>query len=248
MKISLDILIVDVKGKFAHFRKFYTNSSSLSYSIPPRTTIAGMLACILGYERDSYYEIFSKEKLNVGIRKLNPTRKIMQSLNYIKADNPGKIFNPKEHTQIPFEIITSDEGMVSYRLYINHSDKNIMEELEKRIVDKKYYYSPYLGAAPFNCAFEFIDRVEGILMKDKENVVIYSVINKGNVDKCFITLEDKELFLVKEKMPSEFLKDREIQKVDNYIYDENTNSLKVNLNCNYIKLNYKLEEENILFM
>lgn len=244
----MDILIVDIKGKFAHFRKFYTNSSSLSYSVPPRTTIAGMLAGILGYDRDSYYEIFSKEQLNIAIRKLTPTRKIMQSLNYIKADNPGKILNPKEHTQIPFEIITSDKGRVSYRIYINHRDKNIMDELQKRILDKKYYYSPYLGAAPFNCTFEFVDRVQGTLMEEKDEVLIYSLINKESINKCFVTLEDKELFLVKEKMPSEILKNRVIEKVDNYIYDENTNSLKVNLNCNYIKLKYKFIEENILFM
>ena len=49
----MKIIVFDIKGKFAHFRKFYTNSSSLTYGIPPRTAICGILAAILGLERDS---------------------------------------------------------------------------------------------------------------------------------------------------------------------------------------------------
>ncbi|KPA09783.1 CRISPR-associated protein Cas5 domain protein, partial [Candidatus Magnetomorum sp. HK-1] len=39
----LKILSFRLNGRFAHFRKFYTNSSSLSYFVPPRTAIIGML-------------------------------------------------------------------------------------------------------------------------------------------------------------------------------------------------------------
>ena len=51
----MDLLVFDISGKFAHFRKYYTNSSSLTYLVPPRTSIYGLIAGILGLERDSYY-------------------------------------------------------------------------------------------------------------------------------------------------------------------------------------------------
>lgn len=66
----MKIIIFELWGKFAHFRKFYTNSSSLSYSVPPRTTIEGIIAAILGYERDSYYEKFNPDNLYVAVRKV----------------------------------------------------------------------------------------------------------------------------------------------------------------------------------
>ncbi len=65
----MKITVFDLYGKFAHFRKFYTNSSSLTYLIPPRTTIEGIIAALLGYERDSYYDVLSVDKLNIAVKK-----------------------------------------------------------------------------------------------------------------------------------------------------------------------------------
>ena len=172
----MDLLILKVKGKFAHFRKFYTNSSSLSYSVPPRTTVIGLLAAVLGYERDSYYELFPKDKFNVSVKKDSCIRKVMQSVNYIKATSPKNIFQPKDHTQIPVEILTGDDG-VGYTIYINCADKNLMDELEYRVKDNKYVYSPYLGAAPFNCSFQFCRRLDVQLQKSNEPIRISTPVN-----------------------------------------------------------------------
>lgn len=240
----MDLLILRLKGRFAHFRKFYTNSSSLSYSVPPRTTIVGLIAAVLGYERDSYYELFSRANLNISIKKEGNIRKIMQSLNYIKATSPSNIYEPKEHTQIPLEILTGDDG-IKYTIYVNSSNKALMDELEDRVKNNKYVYSPYLGAAPFNCTFEFCRRVDVKLEKSTEMVEISTLINskyivEGSVD----IFESDNLKLLKERMPVEFLKDREIGDMASYIYDENGSSLSLRLNTEFIRL----ENENIVFM
>ena len=42
----MKILTFRLQGKMAHFRRYYSNSSALTYTIPPRTTvlnIAGLL-------------------------------------------------------------------------------------------------------------------------------------------------------------------------------------------------------------
>lgn len=240
----MDLLILKLKGKFAHFRKFYTNSSSLSYTVPPRTTIIGLIAAILGYERDSYYEIFSKDNLKVSIKKDNPIRKIMQSVNYIKATSPKSIFEPKEHTQIPLEILTGDDG-VKYTIYISGSDKSLMDELEYRVKNNKYVYSPYFGAAPFNCIFEFCERIDAEPKKSEELVKISTLINsKYIVEGSIDIFENDNLKLLKERMPVEFLKDRDIGSMASYIYDENGHPLKVKLNTEFVRL----KDENIVFM
>ncbi|RMD02174.1 type I-B CRISPR-associated protein Cas5 [Clostridium autoethanogenum] len=240
----MDLLILKVKGKFAHFRKFYTNSSSLSYSVPPRTTVIGLIAAVLGYERDSYYELFSRDNFNVSIKKDSCIRKIMQSVNYIKATSPKSIFQPKDHTQIPVEILTGDDG-IKYTIYINCGNKNLMNELEYRIKNNKYVYSPYLGAAPFNCTFQFCHRFDVQPGKSKKLVQISTLINSKYIATGSIDIfENDNLKLLKERMPVEFLKDREVGDMASYIYDENGHPLKLKLNTEFIKL----KDENIVFM
>ena len=79
------IIMFKLSGKFAHFRKFYTNASSLSYLIPPRTVIIGLIASILKIPRDEYYDIFNEDNLKVSvcIPKNLEIRKQTQSLNYL---------------------------------------------------------------------------------------------------------------------------------------------------------------------
>ena len=103
----LKLLSFRVSGQFAHFRKFYTNASSLSYMIPPRTVIIGMLASVLRYERDSYYEVFCPDKfrLSAAVTPGTQIKKKMQSLNYLHPDYFKflEIFN--KVTNIHLEII-----------------------------------------------------------------------------------------------------------------------------------------------
>lgn len=245
-----EIIIFDIKGHAAHFRKFYTNSSSLSYSIPPRTTIAGIIAAILGLERDTYYDEFSAENIDIGVRKNNKTRKILQSVNYMKITSNKHFEFPENHTQIPFEIILGEEDILSYRIYVSTQNQYIMNELEERLENKKYHYSPSLGALPFNCSIHYIGKVQGEIKQEKE-AFISSIIPISKIADRGIRIEDineKEVILVKERMTRDFKKQREIKSVESYIYDENTNKLPVKLNDFYVRLKYKSTEENILFM
>ena len=80
------VIELKVSGKFAHFRKFYTNSSSLSYLIPPKTVVIGLLASILEFERDSYYDVFNDLFISVLIPRGFQIRKQFYSVNYLHND------------------------------------------------------------------------------------------------------------------------------------------------------------------
>lgn len=132
----MDILSFELCGKVAHFRKFYSNASALSYTLPPRTTILGLLAGILELPRDSYYgedTCHNLDSLLIGVRLNTSIRKAFQKLNYLKiGDSSGKITMPNSlikgnvenwdshiqqfirfsgqvhHSQTPIEIIIPD--------------------------------------------------------------------------------------------------------------------------------------------
>ncbi len=247
----MDILILDIKGKFAHFRKFYTNSSSLSYSIPPRTTLIGIISAVLGYERDSYYELFSRENFNIAVRGLSPVNRIMQSLNYIKATGNKYLIEPEEHTQIPFEILCSEDS-VTYRIYLHHKDKTIMDEIQERVKNKRYVYPPYMGAAPFSCSIDYVDRVLGNLIEENSTVSLCTALRADIINQGTLDIFTEELQIVKERMPAEILKDRVIGQIENYIFDQKGKSIKASIKekAVTVKYNYFNEKvtENISFM
>lgn len=238
----MKIIIFELWGKFAHFRKFYTNSSSLSYSVPPRTTIEGIIAAILGYERDSYYEIFNPDNLYIAIRKMNNTRKIMQSLNYIRARSTGELNSPRSHTQIPFEMLAGDNN-VGYRFYVTHKDENIRKAIHDRILNNKPIYPPYLGSASFNCSIKYIDEVDWTWEESDEYRDIYTVIKSDKIEEIDIMKVEGQL--VRERMPRDFGEDRIIKDVATYIYNEAGGGLRVKINGQYASLS---NDENIVFL
>ena len=240
----MKIAVFDIEGRFAHFRKFYTNSSSLSYSVPPRTTIEGIIGAILGCERDSYYKKLSSEKLHISVKKNKPTRSITQTLNYIKATSPSQLYAPDEHTQIPFEIITGwGEESVSYRIYAA-SKESYMDELRDRLVSERYVYPPSLGTVFFQGYIKNIPCVDITLQESNSYVSIDSVAPLHNIKE----IEIGEYQLIKEKMPKDFDENREIKKAETYIFDQRGCPVKFKVKDNYYNIKLKYGEEKIIFM
>lgn len=233
----------DIEGQYAHFRKFYTNSSSLSYSIPPRTTIEGLIAGILGYERDEYYLRLSSEKLCVSVKKNRPTRSMTQTLNYIKATSSLQLIAPNEHTQIPFEIITGmDENKVSYRIYIA-SKEDFMDELSERMQRGKFVYPPSLGTVFFQGDIINV-QIGEILPQQKEGFTkIHSIVPI----KAIKNIKFNEYQLLKEKMPRDFHENRIPKSAQTYLFDQRGLPLDIETES-YFTFTTDMGKENILFM
>ena len=50
-------LVFDIKGDYGHFKKYYTTSSPLTFSIP-RTTVSGMIGALIGLDKEEYLKYF----------------------------------------------------------------------------------------------------------------------------------------------------------------------------------------------
>jgi CRISPR-associated protein Cas5h len=147
------LIIFDLTGAFAMFRKFYTNSSSLSYPFPPRTTVAGLIAGLLGYERDTYYGDLSLERCDIAISVRVPVRRVMQTVNYIMTEgsvwtkNAGGFDGTAGGIQTPVEWVFPklDEPRLRYRIYVHHKESEFAERLDETLREGSYVYPPYLG-------------------------------------------------------------------------------------------------------
>jgi len=47
-------VVFDVWSDYAHFRKPYTTTSSLTFTLPPPTAIAGLVGAIMGVESGGF--------------------------------------------------------------------------------------------------------------------------------------------------------------------------------------------------
>ena len=79
------LLVFDVWGDYAHFRRFYTTTSPLTFPIPPRTAICGLIGAILGLEKtnNEYLKYFKLKDAFIGLRLLKPVKKTIISENFI---------------------------------------------------------------------------------------------------------------------------------------------------------------------
>lgn len=246
----MDLLIFDVIGKMAHFRKYYTNSSSLSYYFPPRTTLIGLIAGIIGMKRDTYYEIFASNKTKIAISIKSPLRKIIQTVNYVWAEKPDELNLSKgQHTQIPLEIIipASFEENIRYRVFFSHSNQEILDRVHVAVRDQKFVYPPYFGISEFIAKIEFVDYVNSIYEEHGETI-LDSILNIKYLDNGKL-VPSKDTIYIKEMIPFEFNKERNLINSPAYFIVEVKNGkIEVQLDKPYYKVLHKRGEENILFM
>lgn len=232
----MKVLVFDLKGKFAHFRKFHANSSSLSYKVPPRTVISGLIAAILGYERDSYYEIFDLDKANIAVQILEKPRVVMQTVNYLKLEGAKDFRCPKNHTQIPVELITG-EKQAAYRIYFSHTDETLIEELNSRLEEHRFYYPPYFGSAPFQCYIDKVDYREISMVEPVEVVPVCSVIGIPYVVENSLKLGTTPIRLEREIMPRSITGERYLSETMPYIYESSGNPIYIKVKQPLLKVN-----------
>ena len=151
--MGFPVLVFEIKGQFAHWRKWFTTTSPLTYSFPPRTAIIGLIGAILGIQRDEVPELFLFEKTLISVCPLNRiTRDRLPETWY---QSPIRISNGRlrredikkaaETFQANLEVIRYPR----YRVIFWHENERLMEELAGRLQEKRWFYPPYLGILGF---------------------------------------------------------------------------------------------------
>lgn len=164
---SIPVLSFKYFGKYGHFRKPYSNVSSLSYPFPPRTAIAGLLGAILGVPKGEIAEHFNEQNSKVAVEIKSAIKTTTHVTNFRQDSSGGIEYSLKRTkknagkklkkipewnmaTQIPMELLRYP----SYILYINLKDN--MQELVSRIKAERYVYTPCMGLSEFLAELEYI--------------------------------------------------------------------------------------------
>ncbi len=216
--MSEKFLIFDVWGDYAHFKKFYTTSSPLSFSIPPRTAIIGLISAIIGKPKNEYLSVMTKEKAEIAIRIINPIKKVRITQNLI--DTKGSYWRPFRRgnltgrTQISFEFLKNPK----FRIYFCHLDPEIYDLFKINLENHKSVYTPYLGISELLADFIFVsESIVSERSNGKEFIEIHSVIPL-NKDTKFELLENGKKYF-KERIPTEMFPGRIVTEYREVLYE-----------------------------
>jgi len=210
-------LVFDIWGDYGYFRRGYTTTSTISYPFPSRTTLAGIISGIMGYDRDSYYDIFGPSNSAFALQIMKPIKKVRMNLNlidtktgFILSDNKG------QRTQLPAEFLKD----VKYRIYFWLEDDSIMNDLFTFLSNHKSVYTPYLGIS--ECIAN-ICLVKKSFLEPREISVNKADIRVNSIiptDKAKIKIEPGKKYGAV-KSPAFINNERIVEGFQEFYYEEN---------------------------
>ncbi len=133
-----------LRGKRAHFRRFYSNSSALTYPVPPPSALLGLLGAALGLEPE---ELPRLAGLRLSARPLGEARTLFQTLNYlfVKTGTLAELRGLAKdgRTQIPLQFLVGEEG-VGFEVWAV-GEEGLIQDLARALPEPAYPLS--LGPA-----------------------------------------------------------------------------------------------------
>lgn len=234
------IVVFDIWGDYAHFKKIETTTSPLTYSIPTGTGLSGLIAGMMGYRRDTYYDQFSRENIVFSMKLMNRVKKVRINQNLINTEYPpylnlyGKD-NPRK--RIPYEYVRDPK----YRIYLGLKDREVFDGLSENLLEHKTVFTPFLGLSEHIANFEFVGEFDPF-KKEKSDIEIDSILPKDKVD---INLNDVDegMRWVVENIPMYMNEDRVVQEYAEAIFDSNGNTIPLE-NAKY----YEVGDDNVVFL
>jgi CRISPR-associated protein Cas5h len=246
------MLVFDVWGDYAHFRRFYTTTSPLSFPIPPRTALCGLIGAIIGLEKEDndYLNYFSTESAHIALKLLNPIKKAIIAENLIDtktARGPGMNLITNR-TQIRFEFLKDQK----YRIYFYCTNKEdiVYQKLKLNLQHHKTVYTPCLGLSENIANYKFIGEFKiNILSREEDYIYIDSVLplQKISTTEGIIFESEGEYFSI--RMPVELNTERIVTKYRDIIFDRNGKPIKVKLIESFTNIIYpEGGSESIVFI
>ena len=211
-------LVFDLWGDYAHFRKYFTTSSPLTFAFPPKTALYGIVSAIIGLDKNEYLKYFQNKKCKIAIRILNPIKKTRIPINYIDTKIAVDMGGIMGRTQVNLEVLKD----VKYRIYFYHEDNNLQEKLKAFLQEHKNVYTVSLGLSEFIGNFSYMgeyhahENVEG-KMEEINSIIPFNEDIK-------INFEGNREYL-KDTVYNEMNENREITEYIKVLFERKGNSI-----------------------
>lgn len=196
MNPNLRVIVFDINGTLAHFKKIYATTSAVSYVIPTKTAIYGYIGAVIGLDKDDYLRCFPPSACRIGIIVQKPI--IMRRLGINLRAEIGR----RELGKPPKPTLTEFVSNPHYRIIVHHTDPTIFQRLKTALENHAPVFTPSLGLANLLSNFEFQGVFDAVANTSEHDVEIHSVIPKrqfiGFSDNAFG--DKRTLFITEQSM------------------------------------------------
>jgi CRISPR-associated protein Cas5h len=181
-------LSMTIRADWGHFRRVDRTVTKQTYRIPPRTTIAGLLAAICGVPRDGYYDVFERDSSAIALEPLAGHRTLtVPSLGL--GTNPNESMSSAGGTgnksvKVQYPDSTDNRQIHSYEVLVNPvyridvavEDPEFYAALKEHLEAGKSYYPPSLGLSEYLASVEYHGEFEPTHLEGTEGVSVESVV------------------------------------------------------------------------
>jgi CRISPR-associated protein Cas5h len=177
-----------LRSDWGHFRRIDRTVTKQTYRIPPRTTVAGVLAAIAGVRRDGYYDVFAPESSAVAVTTVGSIRTVTQpSLGL--GTHPGETMvstggSGKKTVKVKYPDSTDNRQIHSYELLVEPAyridvaveNEQFYNALKGRLETGTSFYPPSMGLS------EYLAWTETVGSDEKYEYETDAVETEGTVD------------------------------------------------------------------
>ena len=218
------VLVFDIWSEYGHFKKPYTTTSPLTFSIPSRTALTGIVGAIIGIEKGMNNTELNYSKCNMSVRVLSPIKKVVINQNLIKTKTAKLMSRMKSvggRTQIRIEKLKNPR----YRIYIEIFNKKFHNKLKTSLMEHLAKYTPCMGLTEDIINFNFVG--EYGYKEKRGEIFIDSVVSLEGLNNDKLEFEGAKEYFV-DNYPLEMAEDREVLKYGEIIVERKGNSIKIN--------------------
>lgn len=241
------LIAFKLHGRFGHFLRAEAGASALSYPVPPRTVVMGIIGAVLGIEKDKPQLLL--EPMHVAINARIPITHWHKAK--LRKDPPEALSHrvkstqkPKKTTKPEKATLTAQEWLFnpSYEVWVSLPEP-YFEELEKRLKRRRWYFQPSLGLSEMLADLEYLETVDAEKLPagtyDVESIVRHdqAELDISRINKCGLSLQ-----ILKIRMPRIVTTER-VFTHEAYLIEKNGEPIIVNT-----EHAYQVAGRNLMFL
>lgn len=173
-----------LSGDYGHFRYPYASNAPITYTVPPKSALAGLMGAVVGVERQVMNPMYQSvcDHLFYSVVVKNPVRKVSHQFT-MHSLHSSSVTRARKNEKLTRVQVTDEEGEVSYKDGASPTPGSI-EYLENVAYEVVLAVS---DEAPKNVKKLFADFIERI----QNNEAMFDPTL--GVRNCFATIEYKEM-------------------------------------------------------
>lgn len=241
----MELINFRLSGRFAHFLRAESSASALSYPVPPRTVILGILGAVLGLPKDEPQVVLEPAEIAISGRlpkthwhraKLRKDPPPMLPWVIKKTQKVDRNTSPEKATLILQEWLFEPDYIVWVSIPEPYHTK-----LKDRLKKKQWHFTPSLGLSEMLADIEYLGSNEcSLLPKGVYNIASVFQQTSGELD--MEQVFERELAIHQLRMPQSVTPDRIFHHA---IYFVESDAKTVPLTTDYA---YGVRDKVIMFL